>query len=709
MKYIDKWIWLSEEKYPGRQKTRFNAFRNNAGNHYTVAEFKKEYFFDKTVTSASIRFSADTEVQLFCNGGIVATGPATVEGDFLGNDKARNNHYAMVAEITPNKNKLDFFARVKLMPVNICEYSQGRGGFMLRATLTFSDGTSEVITTDESWLARYNGAYVAPYVFDGSIAPDEYSPAECIDDVWGVKTAPLKIRSEEEILPLGNKTISTKPAEEKEELIELDMIHAGFINLEVEAEGRVELEIICKETEVDPRASKESFVFDKNCEYRGLQIHSVGIFVIKMKNLSEHDASVKVSLIATYYPIERRARITTSDAELDRILDVCAHTLKYCRQLHHLDSPRHCEPLACTGDYYIESLMTATSYGDMSLAEFDVVRTAELLTGNDGRMFHTTYSLIWARMLLDVYMFTGNRSLLAYCEKALSMLLDRFERYVGDNGIVETPPDYMFIDWIYIDGLSMHHPPKALGQTCLNMFYFGALDSAAKIYGYLGDENKKRICEEKREFLKEAINSVLFDKEKGIYFEGLNSETPEEMLYTYMPKNVEKRYYLKHSNILAAYFGVCDRDTAKNLIEKVMSGEIEGDYQPYFAHYLLEAIYNNGLRDKYTLEVINKWKKPVSDCPKGLVEGFVAPEPGYLFDHSHAWGGTPLYSLPKAITGFEILTPGMTEIEFDPSLVGIDKAYVEILTPKGYVICELEKEKAPRITSPDGLRVIVKS
>ena len=30
---------------------------------------------------------------------------------------------------------------------------------------------------------------------------------------------------------------------------------------------------------------------------------------------------------------------------------------------------------------------------------------------------------------------------------------------------------YMFVDWIEIDGLSLHHPPKALGQTCLNLFY----------------------------------------------------------------------------------------------------------------------------------------------------------------------------------------------------------------------------------------------
>ena len=149
----------------------------------------------------------------------------------------------------------------------------------------------------------------------------------------------------------------------------------------------------------------------------------------------------------------------TSDDALNQVLDTCRHTLKYCRQTLHLDSPKHCEPLACTGDYYIETLMTAFSFGDMSLAKFDVQRTAELLRNNHGRMFHTTYSLIWVRMLLDVYKFTGDKTLLTECEDALIMLLNRFSGYVGDNGLIETPPDYMFVDWIYIDGISMHHPP----------------------------------------------------------------------------------------------------------------------------------------------------------------------------------------------------------------------------------------------------------
>ena len=113
--------------------------------------------------------------------------------------------------------------------------------------------------------------------------------------------------------------------------------------------------------------------------------------------------------------------------------------------------------------------MTSVSFGDMRLAEFDILRTAELLRHNDGRIFHTTYSLIWVRMLYDTYMISGNFNLLEKCRDALDMLIDRFLTYFGDNGLIENPPDYMFVDWIYIDGITMHHPPKCLGQTVLNL------------------------------------------------------------------------------------------------------------------------------------------------------------------------------------------------------------------------------------------------
>ena len=573
---------------------------------------------------------------------------------------------------------------------------------MLSALLTFEDGSEMAVHTDETWLARKNGGYNAPKSFDGRIKPDKFTNAEITPNIWNTITAQIPVREETELCP-ENSSILLTPREEKRVILELDKIWGGFIKVEAETQGELHAEILCGELE--EKSSQEILIFSENQSYRGFCMHSAGNIEVTAKNLTAQSAKLKVSFIKTHYPIYEEADTITSDEELNEVLKTCKHTLKICRQTHHLDSPKHCEPLACTGDYDIESLMTPFSFGDMRLAEFDLLRTAVMLERKNGRMFHTTYSLIWVKMLYDVYMLTGNKTLLMKCERALELLLNRFETYLGENGLIENPPDYMFVDWIYIDGLSMHHPPKALGQSCLNMFYFGALENAAKIYIELGDPHSAEKCRKRKETLRSAINSLLFDGEKGCYFEGLNTPTKPELLGKWMPQNVEKRYCLKHSNILAAYFGVCDDDTGRILIDKVMSDDIAGDCQPYFMHYLLEAVYRLGLREKYTLEICNRWKEPVLNCRKGLVEGFVAPEPTYRFDHSHAWGGTPLYSLPKALMGLKIAKPGMQEITLSPSLLGLNHARVELLTPYGKVVCEMKEGKKPSVTHPSQITV----
>ena len=702
MNHIEQWIWLPKDIYKNEQTTVYSGFNKDKADNYTVAEFKRTYTFSQKVVRASLRFSGDTAFQLFCNNSIVATGPACVGGDFLGNETVRDNFYSFETTICPENTELDFFARVQMFPYHICEYSKGHGGFMLSALLTFEDGSEMAVHTDETWLARKNGGYNAPKSFDGRIKPDKFTNAEISPNIWNTITAQIPVREETERCP-ENSIILLTPREEKRVILELDKIWGGFIKVEAETQGELHAEILCGELE--EKSSQEILIFSENQSYRGFCMHSAGNIVVTAKNLTAQSAKLKVSFIKTHYPIYEEADTITSDEELNEVLKTCKHTLKICRQTHHLDSPKHCEPLACTGDYDIESLMTPFSFGDMRLAEFDLLRTAVMLERENGRMFHTTYSLIWVKMLYDVYMLTGNKTLLMKCERALELLLNRFEAYLGENGLIENPPDYMFVDWIYIDGLSMHHPPKALGQSCLNMFYFGALENAAKIYIELGDPHSAEKCRQRKETLRSAINSLLFDGEKGCYFEGLNTPTKPELLGKWMPQNVEKRYCLKHSNILAAYFGVCDDDTGRILIDKVMSDDIAGDCQPYFMHYLLEAVYRLGLREKYTLEICNRWKEPVLNCRKGLVEGFVAPEPTYRFDHSHAWGGTPLYSLPKALMGLKIAKPGMQEITLSPSLLGLNHARVELLTPYGKVVCEMKEGKKPSVTHPSQITV----
>lgn len=320
-------------------------------------------------------------------------------------------------------------------------------------------------------------------------------------------------------------------------------------------------------------------------------------------------------------------------------------------------------------------------------------------------MFHTTYSLIWGQMLYDVYRFTGETSLLSDCEDALMLLLDRFETYLGENGLIETPPDYMFIDWIYLDEISLHHPPKALGQTCLNLYYYGALKTAAMIFDRIGRSamaKKHRIA---AECLKKAVISQLYDAEKGIFFEGLDTPTPKELIGEYMPQNVSKRYYRCHANILAAYFGIFENKECQKLLNRVMKDTELGECQPYFKHFLLEAVERNGLREEYTLPIIEAWKAPTAECEKGLVEGFIKPEPTYSFDHSHAWGGTPAYALPKALLGFEMIKPGFEQIRISPSLLGLETASVQMPTPYGMLTLDMKKGEVPKLTVPKQITV----
>ncbi len=711
MRDIEQWIWLPKDLYPHCQTTAFDRtsvdYNDENNVNYKVVRFQKKISYSKPIERVGIRFSGDTSVALYCNDIFVGRAPASPGGDFLIPQLPHSCYYA--TEISLDKKdypdflrgELKFSATVRLAQARLFEFSFGHGGFFLTAHILFTDGSREILITDETWQAQYLPEYKKEGVYDNSTPAENWVNAEKIPNIWHCETAPIPPCTEKYI-SLG--TLRLNPAKNGNETFAMDMIYAGYPVIKVNATGEVNVKIMCREWQ--EQGSEIICTFAKSGIYECKEMHSAGELFISAENKSNSVAEIEVGFITSHYPVYVEAKTVTSDSELNEVLETCIHTLKYCRQTLHLDSPRHCELLACTGDYYIESLMTAFSFGDQSLSEFDIRRTAELLRYRDGEMFHVTYSLIWVQMLWDIYMLTGNKSLLADCEDALNLLLRRFKTYIGKTGLIETPPSFMFIDWLFPDNISMHHPPKALGQTCLNLFYYGALKTTIKIYNELNipsNEVEKDLCD-----VENAILTHLFDEEKGIFFEGLNTPTPENLIYHYMPQNVEKRYYMKHSNILACYFGFFPKEKCQDILRRIIPDKSMPDVQPYFCHFLLEAIYRNGLRDEFTLDILEQWKAPVKECSKGLVEGFFKPEPTYSFDHSHAWGGTPAWSLPLAITGMEIKEPGMKRISLNPSLLGLSFATIEIPTPQGFVIVKLTETAEPVVKAPEDIIIEIK-
>lgn len=703
-----EWIWLPDDKYPANTHSRITALRDDGlpYYHYTVARFKKEYRFEKKLSYVNFTVSAESFFILYDGEKQIAAGPPPRAGDFYRFYEPKEKLYASTFTYRTDSCVLNLSALVRMCPVNNFEFSSGRGGFILSAEAVFEDGTVTHIKTDESWLVSLDRRFCERDFYDGRIKADSFVTAEAVTNMQSPEATDIP-QLEERSVSSEECSFILRPHEKLERDADFPMIYAGYLELASDGEGEVYLDVECRE--LDEAGVHEHAVLSHSDCYRSFRLLSVGELHITARNLSDTPMRISVSLVATSYPIGNAADFSCSDDELCGVMKMCTHTLKYCRQMLHLDSPKHCEPLSCTGDYYIETLMSAALDGDMRLAKLDIRRTAQLLRENGGRIFHTTYSLIWVRWLLDVYMHTGDVTLLDDCRDALLLLLERFDGYVGENGLLEHAPDYMFADWIYIDGFSMHHPPKALGQSCLCMYYFGALGDAQKIFSVLGDTKRAATFAERRESMRMAINGLLFDNRRKLYRAGLNTPNSERICgEENLPPNTNREYFIKQPNILAAYFGVCDDETCRGIIDRIMSDECEGAYQPYFAHFLLDAVFRTGLREKYTLQILEKWKKPCNECKKGLAEGFIPPQPDYSFDHSHAWGGSVLYSLPKALAGLEIISAGTKCISLSPTLLGLEHADFGIPTPYGMLKFKLKRGHVPRISAPRGIHIELK-
>ena len=699
---MDRWIWLPEAEYPDKQKTKLSCMLPGEDN-YAVCEAERNYDFGgRRVKDVRLTVSGDTAFLLFLNGEKLLRGPASVGGDFLYNEELRPEYYAYSVLNTPETpvSALRFTALVRMSSVRICEYSRGQGGFLLQAEAAFTDGSTETLYSDESWRIRVLPAYTAPYRYNGGLVPGDFVNAETKASPVKTLIAPIP-PCEEHILPLEDGGTLRAQNGTAEKHFDLDKIYACYVHVR---HTGAPAKLTLTGSELPGGADWScTLAFAGDGDYYGMELQSVG--ELRAELTSEGESSVTVALLAAHYPTPLRCKTETSDPALNRVLEVCAHSLKYCRQTHHLDSPRHCEPLACTGDYYVETLMTAFTFGDLRLAAFDVRRTANLLRQHDGEMFHTSYSLIWVQMLWDVYRLTGDADILRENADALHLLLRRFAGYIGENGLIETPPNYMFIDWLTPDGVNLHHPPKALGQTCMCMFYFGALQTAEKIYRALNNGSLAEDAREKAESLRAAVFSLLWDENRQLFFEGLNTPTEERLIYNYMPQNVEKRYYRRHANILAAYFGFFAPQENRALLRRVLQGADLGEVQPYFQHFLLDAVYRCGLREEYTLPLLEQWKPFIEECPKGLPEGFYKPTPSYGFDRSHAWGGTPAYALPLAVTGLKMIEPGFRKISLSPTALGLDRARAEVPTPFGILRVTAYKDRPPEIEAPAGIEI----
>ena len=662
---MKKFIWINDRKF---QKSYHTVFCDKTGYDFGMVEFKKSHDFSEKIRKINMNIFADCRYTLYIGGDGVGTGPACPGGDW-GVKKPLSVQYFDSYVFENLGKELEIHLQVKLLPSDFWDVSCGKGGVWAEYRVEFENGKTEIFTADESWECRIDKRFSDLQTVDFDRL-DKWEKAVFTESVWNLEPSPLEALEEKKIYPemVGNKAV-------------FDKIYAGYLCVKTEGEG----ETIIKLSETGEK-QHAVYKIKGSGEIRFPRLESIGEADIE---LSENAKIKEIFITASHYPIKSAGSFSCNDQSLNEIYNLGRHTADICRQQIELDSPMHKENLGCPGDYMIESLISYLAFGDYSLSRFDIVRIADYLRENDFKMFHTSYSLMWIYMLHDYVMFSGDLTILNETEDVVEGLINRFDGYCK-AGILDNLPDYMFIDWVQVDGFTLHHPPKALGQTAMTAFYYKALTVAEKIYKWI-DKPADKLCNKAVE-VKKAFNQAFFDREKGLYISGLTTPgTPGK----WQPENPEKIYFTRQANVMAVYCGLCD--DGKTVMENVMTDTAMPPVQPYFMFFVLGALEKCGLFEKYGLLEIHKWDKLVSECNKGLKEGWGDGCGEYNYDYSHAWGGSPTYFLPKMMSGIEILKPGFEEISLNPCLFGLESAEIVIPTPRGKIEMKLGEKTEIKI------------
>ncbi|HHV11498.1 MAG TPA: hypothetical protein GXX75_14600 [Clostridiales bacterium] len=708
-----KWIWAAKQKYMDLQTSCHTLFQNK-DSRYGIFIFQKKWNIETRIKNANLFITAESSYKVFINGKPVGRGPAQPGGDYANCGSVSKKYYEKYGiehYLNPGENIIS--VRVSLSPIVLSEISCGWGGLIADIEM---DG--HVIGTDETWKCTKDNCYTDRAMWNGQHRLGRTEKGyvdECWEDaevVSGQSNYPelletpipnlnyYKMEYEKMIIPFdqdrvirdGSGRIVIKAGRPVTFWLDFEKIYAAFFYMKIIGRAGVKMVLHMQEFpgKTEREGTTETYILgDGDNEFESLRLHSIAYVQVTVSNLWEDIIIEKCGLNVSFYPTKLKGSFVSDLPVLQQIYDIGIRTNQICRQTYHMDSPIHQEPLGCMGDYTIESLMNYYTFGDYYLTRFDILKIADYLKSRNFVMFHPSYCLIYIEMIYDYVMYSGDVSILSGLMDTVNGIIALFQSYLGGNYLIDKAPNYMFMDWVIEGEYNRHHPPKCMGQGYMSALFVGALNIAGKLMELTGSPVEARKSYQRiSDKVAGSICELLWKEDRGLFCDGIYDKNAN-VNSKWLPADCDRVFYSQHMNVLCVLYDILPFDKQLNVMEKVMNDPGLSQAQPYFMHFVFEALDKVGLFEKYGLGQIERWKKLIDENASALKEVWY----GFDCDYSHAWGGTPTYQLPSKILGVTPKKPGFSEINFRPCLPEkLSYAQGMIPTPYGSIEVRLERK-----------------
>jgi len=395
----------------------------------------------------------------------------------------------------------------------------------------------------------------------------------------------------------------------------------------------------------------------------------------------------------TGYPLPVHTTFSTSDTTLQEVWEISLRTLQRCMHETYEDCPYY-EQMQYTMDTRLEMLFTYALGGDTRMAKRTIedYHSSMLPEGILQSRFPTQapqvipmFCLHWIFMLEDYYEQTGDASIPRRYRPTVDAVLDWYERYTGDMGLVEHMDYWQQIDWVEEWDEYAGMPKACLyGPSSIhNLIYAYAMQIAAKLNRITGREECGREYEKRAAKILKIVDETCWDEKVGAYREGPSVDE-----------------YSQHAQVFAVLTGLAVGEKAKNILAAALELKDMRKCSFPMMFYFIRALEKVGMYGKVS-GFIDTIKEFVALGTTTIPETPFRPR-----SECHAWGSFALYEFPRSILGVKMGETAWDKILIEPRFICANDCKGSVYTPKGTVEVAWEKKGAHiqlKGTAPSGV------
>lgn len=662
---------------------------------------------------AVFNVSGDRSYRVWVNGTLVLRGPDDPGTDVGETLRWTHQWLYNTVDVTPYLHAGSNIVTVQVVNSPLLSNpSLGTPGFAFASELTYEGGHTQASEGPDGWSGRVTDAYTQGTIGDlpdgdglryaAAKEPTDWplpsdttgwSPVEAIASPWGT-LRPSRIPTRmEAVWPVASMSHTSgasvhvaelkRPAEDirvtgdSAFTVDFGRVISAYLSMQIESDGGAIVTLVPRETHDQKEVARPVEVTLRKgvTTWESPGYDSFSQVEVRLSHVSAPVHVRFVRAVFTSQPVIYRGSFESSDDHLNALWKAARWQTQICLQDRFLDSPNHQEPIGDPGDYLIAAAQSDYAFGDPWMAAQNLRQFAALLDRNKEVTFHPSYPLYWVQMLREYYERTGDKALVVELAPSVDRLLAHLRTYIGANGLVSEAPNYMFMDWVDVEGYNLHHPPAVIGQGYFSALLYRGLNDGAAIARLAEHEDAARRYDQQAQTLKTAFESELWDAAAGLYRDGKPFQNHQPLAH-YFPADRDIETHTDQVNLFAVLYGLAPDERAKAIMDK-LSRHAPLKVQPYFMHFAFDAEAKTDDWNRLAWSQLQQWHL---NAETGTFR-----EMWFHGDWSHSWGGTPLVQLSSRVLGVTPASPGYAAVRIAPRSAGLAWAKGTVPTPHGPV------------------------